>query len=623
VDLEFRSFIPETGINIIENANDLTFVYVPSEIDHDALSNYVSNEHIDHTTVSVTGASGVQGGGTIDGNITLSADATGIDHDSLQNYVANEHIDHSTVFVTGDGILSGGGYIDVSRTISLNHSDVDHDQTTNFVSNEHIDHTAVSVIGASGVKGGGTIDGNITLSADATGIDHNILQNYLSDEHTDHSSVFILSGTGLAGGGDLTTSSTLDVDIMGQTLVAATTGDFLIAITGTGMTDSPGTLRRISVQGIVDLASGGGGGITGLIEDPTPTLGANLNMGSYIITSNVTNQDMVLKPNGDGAFMLDDGGNARGEGAVDLQMQRSANNQVASGKYSVIAGGSGNQAYGDYTFIAGGYNNTATGKRAVILGGRGNTASSTSTTIIGSYNGTVNSTDCIMVGVDANSRVGAASQIVFGKNQKLYDAYRTTVIGGFQHRVYSTSRASDYATIVGGSRNTVADSEKYGTILGGTRAQTDKFAQQAFAAGSFTGGRGEAQSSRFVARNDVTHSDTSWTELFLDGSSKLLTIPQDTSWVFSILLVGQERDADVAFGFTGEGVIKRSGSTVSLVGGSPQALTSVATDAASYLAQVSGDNSNNSLAIQVSNNVASGVQVNWVAHVLATEVKYT
>ncbi len=43
----------------------------------------------------------------------------GVDHNSLQNYVANQHVDHSTVSITAGTGLSGGGDITTSRTLNL------------------------------------------------------------------------------------------------------------------------------------------------------------------------------------------------------------------------------------------------------------------------------------------------------------------------------------------------------------------------------------------------------------------------------------------------------------------------------------------------------------------------
>jgi hypothetical protein len=51
--------------------------------------------------------------------ITAAVLPAGVNHDALQNFVANEHIDHSAVVLTAGVGLSGGGDITASRTIDL------------------------------------------------------------------------------------------------------------------------------------------------------------------------------------------------------------------------------------------------------------------------------------------------------------------------------------------------------------------------------------------------------------------------------------------------------------------------------------------------------------------------
>ena len=52
------------------------------------------------------------------GQITSASDVA-IDHDALSNFVANEHIDHTAVTLTAGNGLSGGGDISASRTFAL------------------------------------------------------------------------------------------------------------------------------------------------------------------------------------------------------------------------------------------------------------------------------------------------------------------------------------------------------------------------------------------------------------------------------------------------------------------------------------------------------------------------
>ena len=92
-------------------------------------------------------------------------------HNSLLNYASNEHIDHSAVSITGGGILSGGGDLTASRTITLDNSDVDHDQTTNYVPNEHVNHSAVTISGTGRVSGGGDLTASRTLTVDVSDLE--------------------------------------------------------------------------------------------------------------------------------------------------------------------------------------------------------------------------------------------------------------------------------------------------------------------------------------------------------------------------------------------------------------------------------------------------------------------
>lgn len=59
-------------------ANTITAAVLPAGVDHDALNNFVANEHIDHTSVSISAGEGLTGGGDISTNRTLSLDIPGL-----------------------------------------------------------------------------------------------------------------------------------------------------------------------------------------------------------------------------------------------------------------------------------------------------------------------------------------------------------------------------------------------------------------------------------------------------------------------------------------------------------------------------------------------------------------
>ena len=101
---------------------------------------------------------------------------------------------------------------------------------------------------------------------------------------------------------------------------------------------------------------------------------------SAVIQADSGNTNLVIAPSGTGSLIANipdgtaTGGNSRGTYATDLQKQRSANTQVASGIYSVIGGGLNNTASDEYAVVAGGSGNTASGRRSFVGGGIGNTA---------------------------------------------------------------------------------------------------------------------------------------------------------------------------------------------------------------------------------------------------------
>jgi hypothetical protein len=94
------------------------------------------------------------------------------------------------------------------------------------------------------------------------------------------------------------------------------------------------------------------------------TLTGNSITGSeFLGTTN--NQPLVIRVNNAQTFQFntnlslqrDAGGYPRGQQAVDLQSERSATTQVASGNYSVIGGGAYNTASGGFATVGGGYSN--------------------------------------------------------------------------------------------------------------------------------------------------------------------------------------------------------------------------------------------------------------------------
>ena len=196
------------------NLTGLVGTATQGTIDNDSLANFVANEHVDHSSITLTAGDGLSGGGTIAANRSFAVDATVLrtTGDSVISSSAQLADDISGSFSTaavvglgagiisgsssnsslttaivgeGAGILSGSAQIadDVSGSLSAAaivglgagvisaSAMVDHDSTTNFVANEHINHTSVSITAGDGLTGGGTIASTRTLAVgEGTGV---------------------------------------------------------------------------------------------------------------------------------------------------------------------------------------------------------------------------------------------------------------------------------------------------------------------------------------------------------------------------------------------------------------------------------------------------------------------
>jgi hypothetical protein len=152
------------------------------------------------------------------------------------------------------------------------------------------------------------------------------------------------------------TGSQVNITVSAQELTTATTSTLGGVIIGSGITITNGV---ISVRE----------GLQYWTESKTVVDSSQTAVVSLIVTGTQTNIDAVLKAQGLGAVANDDSGNKRGEYAVDWQRIRSTADQVASGNFSVIGGGSFNQATGLHSVVVGGNNNTADADYALVLGG--------------------------------------------------------------------------------------------------------------------------------------------------------------------------------------------------------------------------------------------------------------
>jgi hypothetical protein len=411
--------IAASSVDFANILNKPALVSSSGQIDHNATTNYVANEHVNHLSVFINPGNGLSGGGNIAANVAISLD-TGSSHftDGIKSKLNTESVvSSSTQFTsltapftgsfTGSFKGDGSGLTGVSATsvdfanitnkpalVSAS-GQIDHDLTTNFVANEHIDHSTVNITAGSGLAGGGDITTTRTLSIDTSSahftggvktklntegvissstqftsltapftgsftgsfkgdgsqltgiattlgisgstsgtdlvnlktdsltfsgasnvtatvtdntvtigvtglvsesaqIDHNATANYTASRHVDHTAVNVTAGDGLSGGGDITATRTLTLN----TGSAHFTGGVKSKLNTDGVISSSAQVDVRQTTGIATIATTGSNTfvgdqiISGSLITTADTLtfnGAMTVSGSLITTGSVRN----------------------------------------------------------------------------------------------------------------------------------------------------------------------------------------------------------------------------------------------------------------------------------------------------------------------------------------------
>jgi hypothetical protein len=254
------------------------------QVNHNATTNYVANQHIDHTTVSITAGSGLTGGGDISstrtinvgaGNgITVNADDIAIDTSSA-------------TFTTGvksklnaDGVVSGSSQIDgsqlgLNKTITIGSTSTTLGGTsTTLVGLTSVTSTALTGSLQGSISGNaGTVTNGVYTTGDQTigGIktfSSAITASNYSGTHTGASSgtntgdetlarVNALAittvgtiGTGVWNGSSISTTYTAAkvTSVSSGTGISVDTTTGAVTVTNSGVTSLTGTSNQVTVS---------------------------------------------------------------------------------------------------------------------------------------------------------------------------------------------------------------------------------------------------------------------------------------------------------------------------------------------------------------------------------------
>ena len=245
------SAVPQIAVNAqgqITSASDIN-------IDHDSLSNFVANEHIDHTSVNLTAGDGLTGGGSIATSRSFAVDGTVVRTSGTQSITGNLNLTGATVTVNteanadSDSSVASTEYVNnrINQVVGSAPSALDtlgeiatslanNSNVAGLITNNTTNITALqgrTIATGTGLSGGHTGGANLgsaslTLTTNDSQIVHDNLSGFVSNEHIDHSGVTLTAGDGLSGGGDITASRSFAVDsTVARSNINLTAGDGL------------------------------------------------------------------------------------------------------------------------------------------------------------------------------------------------------------------------------------------------------------------------------------------------------------------------------------------------------------------------------------------------------------
>jgi hypothetical protein len=336
--------------------------------------------------------------------------------------------------------------------------------------------------------------------------------------------------------------------------------------------------------------------------------------------------DIALVAKGTGATLAQvpdgtaTGGNKRGIYATDWQKSRSINTYVASGNYSIVAGGQGNTASNTLATVGGGDSNIASGIRSTIAGGNGNTASSSNSFVGGGASNTAQTnTHATVCGGNGNTASGSNSFIGGGASHTASGS-TPTVCGG------NTNTASGDASTVCGGRQNIANSAQ--SFIGGGRRGTTRsiVGYHVFPACSVpvADASGVSQSALLLLGRQTT--DATATVLTSDTSAAAatnqVTLPNNSAYSFSGEVIAGVTGAGDSARWTINGAIKRGANAAStvMVGTPTVVMSHFDAGAATWVVAVTADTTLGCITVTVTG--AAATTIRWVCKINTTEMTY-
>ena len=343
------------------------------------------------------------------------------------------------------------------------------------------------------------------------------------------------------------------------------------------------------------------GGLTNFTEAANSSApNATVPVNSLTATGAATNIDAAIRPKGTGAILANipdntaTGGNKRGAGAVDLQLNRASASQVASGTNSFTAGISCT-ASGAQGAAAIGDRNISSGVFSFTSGGL-STASNQGSTALGQQC-TSSALYSFSVGLQ-NTASGQSSFVSGGQNT-------ASAIYSFAHG-YNSAASGEASFAFGVSATTNSVNGRF---------------SRGYGRGAGFGPQGETQKSDFFLSVRTT-GNTATTVTVAGGAASTtnqVILLNDSAFRFKGTIIGKQSGSTNVAAWDVDGIIVRganAASTTLSLGN----VTLVQNTPAWGTPTLAADTTNGGLRVQVTGAAATNIQ--WTAVIETTEVIY-
>ena len=365
-------------------------------------------------------------------------------------------------------------------------------------------------------------------------------------------------------------------------------------------------------------------------------------VNSLTATGAATNIDAAIVPKGTGALLANipdntaTGGNKRGQYAVDWQMLRNANTQVANGNQSAIVGGGYNTVSGANSFTGAGQGLQVSGTNGAAFGQNSNVsgnhsfAAGSSNTVSGNFSCSFGESNTVSRAHSFSA--GILNSISSSAVYAFATGYQNTVTQGlgFAHGLVNTISGNDAFGI--GSYNTVSGTEAFAfgkyNIANGSNSFAHGLYSSTFGISgrnAFASGQesttGDAQTSKFVLRERTTGNTatTLTTDSAAAGTTNQVILSNQSAYRFKGSIVGKQSGSTNAAVWDIDGFIVR-GANAAATTLNVSNVTLVENTPAWGTPTLAADTTNGGLRVQVTGAAATNIQ--WTAVIETTEVIY-